>query len=272
MARAEVKSPKIFMSDPYQQLIDDLVAEQRYLDGQLADLPDEIWQNDTPCRGWMVRDVIAHLAEVDESATNVATGALKSMSGGDRSEDGTRSALQDSSRHMTRTQLVDWWRAARDRMEIALRARDGRDRLPWAGPPMSARSFATARLMECWSHGLDALDGASVEPIHSDRLQHIAHLGYITRQFAYQTRGLEPNTEPLRVELTLPSGAPWSRGDQDAPNVISGTAVDFCRVATQRIHYKDTDLSYTPGAAEEFLQVAQTFAGPPGEGRPQQSD
>ena len=179
MARAEVKSPKIFMSDPYQQLIDDLVAEQRYLDGQLADLPDEIWQNDTPCRGWMVRDVIAHLAEVDESATNVATGALKSMSGGDRSEDGTRSALQDSSRHMTRTQLVDWWRAARDRMEIALRARDGRDRLPWAGPPMSARSFATARLMECWSHGLDALDGASVEPIHSDRLQHIAHLGYI---------------------------------------------------------------------------------------------
>ena len=195
------------MPDPYQQLIDDLVAEQRYLDGQLADLPDEIWQNDTPCRGWMVRDVIAHLAEVDESATNVATGALKSMSGGDRSEDGTRSALQDSSRHMTRTQLVDWWRAARDRMEIALRARDGRDRLPWAGPPMSARSFATARLMECWSHGLDALDGASVEPIHSDRLQHIAHLGYITREFAYRTRGMEPNAEPLRVQLTLPSSA-----------------------------------------------------------------
>ena len=133
------------MSDPYQQLIDDLVAEQRYLDAQLADLPDELWQNDTPCRGWMVRDVISHLAEVDESATAVATGAAQTMSGGDRSEDGTRSGLQDSSRHMTRTQLVDWWRAARDRMEIALRAHDGRDRLPWAGPPMSARSFATAR-------------------------------------------------------------------------------------------------------------------------------
>ena len=173
---------------------------------------------------------------------------------------------------MTRTQLVDWWRAARDRMQVALRSRDGRDRLPWAGPPMSARSFATARLMECWSHGLDALDGAGIEPIHSDRLQHIAHLGYITRQFAYQTRGLEPNTEPLRIELTLPSGAGWSRGDEDAPNVISGTAVDFCRVATQRIHYKDTGLRYTTGAAEEFLQVAQTFAGPPGEGRPQQSE
>ena len=184
------------MSDPYQALIDDLVAEQRYLDAQLADPPDEVWQNDTPCRGWMVRDVISHLAEVDESATNVASGASRSMSGGERSEDGTRSTLQDSSRHMTRVQLVDWWRAARDRMEVALRARDGRDRLPWAGPPMSARSFATARLMECWSHGLDALDGAGVEPIHSDRLQHVAHLGFITRNFAYQTRGMEPNTDP----------------------------------------------------------------------------
>jgi len=259
------------MADAYQQLIDDLVAEQRYLDAQLSDLPDDIWQNDTPCRGWMVRDVISHLAEVDESATAVASGTSQTMSGGERSEDGTRSALQDSSRHMTRVQLVDWWRAARDRMEAALRAGDGRDRLPWAGPPMSARSFATARLMECWSHGLDALDGAGIEPIHSDRLQHIAHLGYITRQFAYRTRGLEPNAEPLRVQLELPSGAGWTRGDEDAANVISGTAVEFCRVATQRIHYRDTDLTYTPGAAEEFLQVAQAFAGPPGEGRPQQS-
>ena len=260
------------MSDPYQQLIDDLVAEQRYLDAQLADLPDEIWQNDTPCRGWMVRDVISHLAEVDESATAVATGAAQTMSGGERSEDGTRSGLQDSSRHMTRTQLVDWWRAARDRMEAALRAHEGRDRLPWAGPPMSARSFATARLMECWSHGLDALDGAGIEPVHSDRLQHIAHLGFITRGFAYQTRGMDPNQELLKVELTLPSGTSWSRGDDDTPHVVSGTAPDFCRVVTQRIHYMDTDLSYTPGPAEEFLQVAQAFAGPPGEGRPQQSD
>jgi uncharacterized protein (TIGR03084 family) len=259
------------MSDPYQELIDDLIAEQQYLDAQLAEVPDEVWQHDTPCRGWMVRDVISHLAEVDESATNVALGLGRSMTAGERSEDGTRSAMQDSSRHMTRTQLVDWWRAGRGRMEAALRAHDGRDRMPWAGPPMSARSFATARLMECWSHGLDALDGAGVEPAHSDRLQHIAHLGFITRTFAYQTRGLDANTEPLKVELILPSGAGWTRGEEDASNLVSGAAVDFCRVVTQRIHYKDTDLDFSPGAAEEFLQVAQAFAGPPGEGRPQRS-
>ena len=255
------------MPDAYQQLLDDLVAEQQYLDDQLADIPDSVWDRDTPCRGWMVRDVIAHLAEVDDNAAAVASGAASQMEGGGRSADGLRSALQDSSRQMTRLQLVDWWRAARHRLQDALRPLDARARLPWAGPPMSARSFATARLMECWSHGLDALDGAGVEPIHSDRLQHIAHLGFITRSFAYQTRGLEPNADPLRVELTLPSGAAWARGDEGADNVITGTAVDFCRVATQRIHYQDTELSFTPGAAEEFLQVAQAFAGPPGEGR-----
>lgn len=255
------------MPDAYHLLLDDLVAEQRYLDDQLAALPDDAWQRDTPCRGWMVRDVVAHLAEVDDSAAGVASGAAQGMSGGERSADGTRSALQDSSRHMTRRQLLDWWRAARQRLQGALRPLDTRARLPWAGPPMSARSFATARLMECWSHGLDALDGAGLEPAHSDRLQHIAHLGVITRQFAYLTRGMEPNNEPLRVELTLPSGAAWSRGEADAVNRIAGEAPDFCRVVTQRIHYRDTALSYTPGAAEEFLQVAQAFAGPPGEGR-----
>ena len=132
---------------------------------------------------------------------------------------------------------------------------------------MSARSFATARLMECWSHGLDALDGAGLAPVPSDRLQHIAHLGFITRAFAYQTRGREPNGEPLRVELRLPSGAAWARGEADAAHRITGEAAEFCRVVTQRIHYRDTSLTYTAGAAEEFLQVAQAFAGPPGEGR-----
>ena len=259
------------MPDPYQTLLDDLAHEQAYLDDALAPLPDADFELPTPCRGWMVRDVIAHLAEVDDSAAAIASGAADSMGGGDRSLDGTRSSGQDRARLMTRLQLIDWWRGARGRLQDALRPLDAKTRLPWAGPPMSARSFATARLMECWSHGLDALDGAAVAPVDSDRLEHIAHLGVITRAFAYATRGLEPNAEPLRVELTLPSGAQWSRGEADAAHLIRGAAGDFCRVATQRIHYLDTALQYTPGAAEEFLQVAQAFAGPPGEGRPQRA-
>ncbi len=255
----------------WSDLLDDLAAEQRYLDAALAPTADDVWERPTPCEGWLVRDVIAHLAEVDDSAAAVAAGAPQYPNGGGRSDDGLRSERQDRARSMTRVQLVDWWRAARGRLAAALQPLDPKARLPWAGPPMSARSFATARLMECWSHGLDALDGAGTAPVDSDRLRHVAHLGFITRAFAYQTRGLTPNSEPLRVELLLPSGAAWSRGPEDAHNLISGQAGDFCRVAAQRIHYRDTKLSWRGAAAEEFLQVAQAFAGPPGQGRPQRS-
>ena len=259
------------MPNDWHELLDDLAAEQRYLDDALASTEDAVWERATPCEGWLVRDVIAHLAEVDDHAAIVASGAPRYPDGGGRSADGLRSQGQDEARQMTRAQLVDWWRGARGRLEAALRPLDAKHRLPWAGPPMSARSFATARLMECWSHGLDALDGAQIAAVDSDRLRHIAHLGCITRAFAYQTRGLEPNTEPLRVELALPSGAAWASGPEDAPNRISGAAGGFCRVVTQRIHYRDTDLRWQGEAAEEFLQVAQAFAGPPGPGRAERS-
>lgn len=255
----------------WTDLLDDLVAEQRYLDDALAGTADPVWQSPTPCDGWLVRDVIAHLAEVDEQATAAASGAQREPSANESSADGLRSAGQEQARSLTRVQLVDWWRGARERLQAALRPLDPKARLPWAGPPMSARSFATARLMECWSHGLDALDGAGIAHVETDRLQHIAHLGFITRDFAYRTRGLEPSPEPLRVELELPSGAPWTRGEADAGAVIRGAAGDFCRVVTQRIHYRDTALEWSGTAAEEFLQVAQAFAGPPGGGRPQKS-
>jgi uncharacterized protein (TIGR03084 family) len=137
---------------------------------------------------------------------------------------------------------------------------------------MSVRSFTTARLMEAWSHGLDALDAAGVTPVDTDRLRNIAHIGYATRDFAYRNRGLEPNPEPLRVELAAPSGATWTWGPEDAPNRITGPAGDFCRVVTQRIHYTDTALEYEGDAAEEFLRIAQAFAGPTGAGRPPKNE
>jgi len=92
-------------------------------------------------------------------------------------------------------------------------------------------------------------------------------MGYITREFAYRTRGLEPPSTPLYVELTSPSGDTWRWGPPDAPDRIDGPAGDWCRVVTQRIHVDDTSLIATGARAREFLQVAQAFAGPPGKGR-----
>ena len=92
-------------------------------------------------------------------------------------------------------------------------------------------------------------------------------LGVRTRNFSYVTRGLEPNTEPVRVELLAPSGELWVFGEPNAANRIVGPAADFCGVVTQRRHVADTELRVTGGAAEEWMRYAQAFAGPPGAGR-----
>jgi uncharacterized protein (TIGR03084 family) len=132
---------------------------------------------------------------------------------------------------------------------------------------MSAASFITARLMETWSHGLDVVDVVGIARPDTDRLRHVAYLGVRTRAYSYSVRGREEPPVPVRVELTSPSGEMWVLGDESATDYVRGTATDFCRVVTQRRHLSDTALEVHGPAAEEWMQIAQAFAGPPGQGR-----
>jgi hypothetical protein len=56
-------------------------------------------------------------------------------------------------------------------------------------------------------------------------------------------------------------------GEESDENVVRGTATDFCRAVTQRRHIADTGLEVHGPAAEEWMGIAQAFAGPPGPGR-----
>ena len=47
---------------------------------------------------------------------------------------------------------------------------------------MGAKSFLTARLMETWAHGIDVADALGVTREPTDRLRHVAQLGFITRR------------------------------------------------------------------------------------------
>lgn len=250
-----------------QDLIADLVAEQAAVERALTGLDPDRWDVPSPAEGWTLRDCVAHLAEIDHVAATIAVD--RHMPRMSRAAPGDPlSAGQREARTLSSDALFSWWREGRERLAAALSPLDPRDRLPWFGPPMSARSFATARLMESWSHGLDIHDAAGRTPADTDRLRHVAHLGYVTREFAYRNRGLAPPTTPLYVELTAPSGATWTFGPPDAPDLIHGPAGDFCRVVTQRLHPADTSLITEGERASEFLRVAQAFAGPPGAGRP----
>ncbi len=47
---------------------------------------------------------------------------------------------------------------------------------------MGAKSFLTARLMEAWAHGSEIAEAVGATRAPTDRLRHIAQLGYITRE------------------------------------------------------------------------------------------
>jgi uncharacterized protein (TIGR03084 family) len=132
---------------------------------------------------------------------------------------------------------------------------------------MGARSFITARLMETWAHGQDVADALGVEREPSPRLRHVAHIGVRARPFSYANRKLPMPDREIHVALAAPDGDTWTWGDPSAADTVRGPALDFCLAVTQRRHVSDTALEVTGDAAQEWMSIAQAFAGPPGPGR-----
>ncbi len=253
------------MPPPLAALLDDLRAEQ-------ADLRTLVAGADlgrpTPAQGWDVRDAVAHLAGTDVEALRAATRPEEFLSGlAEVAEDveGFLTAQLVARRGLTREQLMTDWQASFEAMVTAFADVPAGTKVPWYGPPMSPASFATARLMEYWAHGQDVADalGATREP--TDRLRHVCHLGLRTRGFSYANRGLAAPEVPVALELTAPDGSRWALGE--GAQRVTGPAVDFCLLVTQRRHRADLGLVAHGGAADEWLDLAQCFAGPPGPGR-----
>jgi uncharacterized protein (TIGR03084 family) len=162
-------------------------------------------------------------------------------------------------------ELLARWRDGRNAVLDGL-ARAGERRLPWFGPAMSATSMATARIMETWAHGTDIADALGIVRAPTERLRHVAHLGVITRDYAYRLRGRPPPADALRIELEAPDGTRWVWGPDDRPPDVAGPAIDFCLLVTQRRNPADLRLGATD-QAREWLSIAQAFAGPQGAGR-----
>jgi uncharacterized protein (TIGR03084 family) len=124
--------------------------------------------------------------------------------------------------------------------------------------------------METWAHGQDVVDALGADRPPTDRLRHVAHIGFVALRFSLAINVHPPNDTPVAVVLEGPSGDVWTWGpgeDASVADRVEGTALDFCLVVTQRRHRDDTDLRVSGPAALEWMQVAQAFAGGPGSGR-----
>lgn len=262
-------------------VLTDLAAEGDQLRVSVAGLDDAGWRTPTPAEGWDVATTIGHLLWTDEVAV---------LAAGSVSEQGKQAwdavvlrAIEDPHGFVDAgalelgalppAELLARWEAGRAALVAALRSYPDGLKMPWFGPPMSPTSMATARFMETWAHALDVYDALvavsaiSEPPPVTDRIRHVAHIGVRTRDFAFANNSLEAPAGEFRVDLVAPSGGTWSWGPEEAEQRVSGSAYDFCRLVTQRIHRDDTDLVTVGEDAEQWLRIAQAFAGPAGGGR-----
>ncbi|MER5752968.1 TIGR03084 family metal-binding protein [Streptomyces sp. NPDC002088] len=258
------------MADP-TPVFDDLRADSDELDLLVAELGPERWTLPTPAPGWTIAHQIAHLAWTDRSALLAVTDGdgfrvlvEKALAAPDSFVD--QGAEEGAA--LPPDELLARWREGRTALDAALRAAPPGARFPWYGPPMSAASMATGRIMETWAHGQDVADTLGVIRPPTDRLRHVARIGVRARDFAFGVRGLTPPEEEFRVELVGPNGDVWRYGPEDAAQRVTGPALDFCLLVTQRAHRADLALQVTGHDADRWLDIAQAFAGPPGGGRP----
>jgi uncharacterized protein (TIGR03084 family) len=253
-----------------RSVLDELSAECDELDAIVSGIGEMDWFEDTPAPGWTIATQIAHLAWTDDAAHLAITDPPAFQAE-------LQNALADIEHFVDNgaferseqapEEILKGWRAGRARLRDALLSVPDGTKIAWFGPPMSAPSMATARLMETFAHGQDIRDTLGVAREPSPRLRSIAHIGVRTRDFAFLINDKPVPSEEFRIELTAPDGSLWTWGPEDASQRVSGPALDFCLRVTQRRYRADLQLVATGADADAWLDIAQAFAGPPGSGR-----
>ena len=250
-------------------IVADLRTEGDELHALMATMDTGFWTQTSSFKDWTVWDVIAHLHLSDHMAlTTLRSGddfkaLLRDMAAAESMRDYTQSWLSPDGQPLTGPDLLERWRALFLALCDTLKNADPDQRFLWAGPGMKARMFATARQMETWAHGWEIYDLLGIQRKHTDRIKNIATIGYRTFGWTFQNRRLAvPEIGPY-LNLTAPSGALWTFGDNNSPHRVEGSAVEFCQVVTQVRHVDDTQLSVRGENAINWMAIAQCFAGPP---------
>jgi uncharacterized protein (TIGR03084 family) len=247
-----------------------LTAECDELDKLLAGLDDEQWQLPTPAPGWTIAHQVAHLA---------ATYRMAELSGTDPDgfvtmmlkldNDFTLNVANALSGYLSDPPevLFTRWQAQRHATVDALAALPADQILPWLVNPLPPPVLMMAGLMEAFAHGQDIADALGVQRTYTDRIRFLCGFAVRVWDFGYLARDEpRPNVE-FGFDLTAPSGDSWHYGPENASQRISGPAADFCLLVTRRRHHKDLAITAVGPDAEHWLEIAQAYRGPAGEGR-----
>ena len=136
----------------------------------LEDAPAEAWTEPTQFKGWTFDDVLGHLYFFDHAAEIAARSRdeIQALFRDIVQASATGVSLIDYSRRWLQgcagTELLERWRSQYQRLAEIYAAFEPDQRLAWAGPDMSARSFMSARQMETWAHGQAIFDALGHRP------------------------------------------------------------------------------------------------------------
>lgn len=252
------------------EVLADMEAEGDDLDGLVSGIGADQWRLPTPSPGWTIAHQISHLASSAALATLAATDPAAFAARRAELGSGFNETIEAGAAEFAGSQpeeLLAHWRETRSGLQSALAAVPAGQRVPWMVTPVSPATMAGVRMMELFGHGQDIADALGVERQATDRIQHVARFGVRTRDYAFLTRNLAVPAEEFLVRLVAPSGAEWAWGPEDAAQSVSGPALDFCLLVTQRRHRGDLSLAATGPDADRWLDIAQAYAGPPGPGR-----
>lgn len=254
-----------------REILSDLVAEQQALDQFLQGIRERDWKRKTSAPGWSIIDTVSHLAYVETfAATAISEGqAFVDAANVQDINEWTARGVREG-RGKRYQEVIEWWRNGRASVVDALSRLSATERIPWVVNRMSAKAFATLRLMETWAHGLDIKDAMAdriIEPEEGEddpladtlRLRHVAWLAHRMLPYAFKEAGEEFPASGIRIELMGPKYARWIYGPLDTENVIKGTAGEWCRVAVRRLDVAATELKAIGNEAEIALRVVRAY-------------
>ncbi|HSL25550.1 MAG TPA: maleylpyruvate isomerase family mycothiol-dependent enzyme [Acidimicrobiia bacterium] len=242
-----------------REILSDLVAEQQFLDQFLQKIGQKDWERPTPAKGWSIRDTISHLADSAELAADALNGGSKVEAYRTAPNlDTLRQEAVKKGRKMRYQDVIEWWRGGRAKVVEPLSKMEAETRIEWIAGSMSARTFATMRLMENWAHGLDIYAAMKAEIEDTPRIRHVCFLGWKTLPYAFKAADMDYS--PVRVEVMGPGYAKWVFGSADTDQVIKGPAGQFARLAVRRIKLKDAkNLKATGEIAQTALEVVRAY-------------
>ncbi|MDO8145916.1 MULTISPECIES: maleylpyruvate isomerase family mycothiol-dependent enzyme [unclassified Isoptericola] len=253
------------------EILDDFLLEAADLRGLLASLDDDQWELVTPAEPWRVRDQVAHLTFVFTLAAAAASDterfAAMTAPAADVGFDAAVNHALDLFNAGTPAEVLGRFDTAVDDVERALRSRGPDDVVPWLVNPLPAAVLTAAGMLELFAHGQDVADAVGVGIVRTDRVRHLVPFIHRTIAFGYQARDLDVPQGSFRFAVSLPSGAAVEAGDEYAPNIVCGEAVDLALLASRRRHPDDLVLHAIGPDAWTYLDVAQAYRGPAGTGR-----